>query len=540
MHFKTKAFLGISLHSSSHSPVSDSNLTTPSTSLRTTPIQSRNDTLSIAAPVASELLPNSRKNSVASTHSPHNSDEDHHTTTPQKPPHHSHMSELKRFFKKKSSTSKVPTVHASSSSINLDKVNNSDPFGDSSELVAKYGRLGKILGSGAGGSVRLLTRPSDGMTFAVKEFRTRRPNEQMKEYVKKCTAEFCIGSTLDHPNIIKTLDITNFQDHYFEVMEYCPVDFFAIVMSGRMTRNEINCCFKQLVSGVQYLHSMGLAHRDLKLDNCVVTNDGILKIIDFGSAVVFKYPYEDKIVKAHGVMGSDPYLAPEVLTSTDSYDSSSVDIWSLAIIYCCMYLKRFPWKSPKMTDSSFKLYSLPDDQPHDYAKAAVVHNELIKKRKEERKRLRELENLKNLSLKDETTKSIADENTSPVLEQQQPPKSNSTSSAVQLAKPEIPIPANSSASINHHNSIPQKFNGPYRLMRLLPHSARPILSKMLTIDPTKRSTMRDILNDEWFQGIHMCTLDSKGNYVSCSNHVHTKVDGDDDSSHLEFYKAGNT
>lgn len=121
---------------------------------------------------------------------------------------------------------------------------------------------------------------------------------------------------------------------------------FNLVMSNLMTQDEVNCYFKQLCHGVNYLHSMGLAHRDLKLDNCVVTKDGILKLIDFGSAVVFQYPYEDTIVKSHGIVGSDPYLAPELLKQT-SYDPRVADVWSIAIIFYCMVLKRFPWKAPK-------------------------------------------------------------------------------------------------------------------------------------------------------------------------------------------------
>ncbi|CAI8497900.1 unnamed protein product [Hanseniaspora opuntiae] len=102
--------------------------------------------------------------------------------------------------------------------------NKTNIYQDDTILVQKYGKLGKMLGSGAGGSVRIIKRPSDGKTFAVKEFRAKKDDESMKDYVKKCTAEFCIGCTLHHPNIVETLDI--FQDlpncKFWEVMEYCP------------------------------------------------------------------------------------------------------------------------------------------------------------------------------------------------------------------------------------------------------------------------------------------------------------------------------
>ncbi|KAM0746577.1 Pkinase-domain-containing protein [Meredithblackwellia eburnea MCA 4105] len=232
----------------------------------------------------------------------------------------------------------------------------SPPLGeDHAHLQKKYGKWGKTLGSGAGGTVRLIKRSRDHTTFAVKEFRARRDGESEKEYVKKVTAEFCVGSALHHPNIIETLDIISDHGHYYEVMEYAEFDLFSIVMSGRMTRPEIYCVFKQIISGVDYLHSMGLAHRDLKLDNCVMTRDNTIKIIDFGTAVVFNYPGQ-KPVKASGVVGSDPYLAPEVIGSKE-YDPRLTDVWSCAIIFMCMILRRFPWKLPDpKTDASYRLY----------------------------------------------------------------------------------------------------------------------------------------------------------------------------------------
>ncbi|KAE8230314.1 hypothetical protein CF326_g4691 [Tilletia indica] len=228
-------------------------------------------------------------------------------------------------------------------------------LGEDHAHLKKYGKWGKTLGSGAGGTVRLIKRSKDHTTFAVKEFRSRRPDESEKEYIKKVTAEFCIGSTLHHINIIETLDIISDHGHYYEVMEYAPHDLFSVVMSSKMSRQEIYCIFRQIVDGVDYLHSMGLAHRDLKLDNCVMTENNIIKLIDFGTATVFHSPGKSKVV-ATGVVGSDPYLAPEVL-SQQTYDPRLTDVWSVAMIFLCMILRRFPWKLPDpKTDRSFRLF----------------------------------------------------------------------------------------------------------------------------------------------------------------------------------------
>jgi hypothetical protein len=175
------------------------------------------------------------------------------------------------------------------------------PFADDHGLQSKYGKFGKILGAGAGGSVRLMKRSGDGVVFAVKQFRDRHPYESEKDYNKKVTAEFCIGSTLHHGNIIETIDIVHEKGKWYEVMEYAPYDLFATVMTGKMGREEITCSTLQILSGVLYLHSMGLAHRDLKLDNVVINDQGIMKLIDFGSAVVFRYPFENDVVLATGM-----------------------------------------------------------------------------------------------------------------------------------------------------------------------------------------------------------------------------------------------
>lgn len=222
---------------------------------------------------------------------------------------HGSMSELKRFLKigqHKAKRAGSPTPSTKSgSSINKSSPSGKGqqlPFGDDHGLTSKYGKFGKVLGAGAGGSVRLMKRSSDGKTFAVKEFRARHSYESEKEYTKKVTAEFCIGSTLHHGNIIETLDIVQEKGKWYEVMEYAPYDLFAVVMTGKMSKEEVTCSFLQILSGVTYLHSMGLAHRDLKLDNVVVNQYGIMKIIDFGSASVFLYPFEGGITLSSGTL----------------------------------------------------------------------------------------------------------------------------------------------------------------------------------------------------------------------------------------------
>ena len=230
---------------------------------------------------------------------------------------HGSMSELKRFFGIGGHTKKRPQSPAKSAKSSLNNTSGvrtpphqqataNVPFADDHGLQTKWGKFGKVLGSGAGGSVKLMKRSSDGLTFAVKQFRDRHSYETEREYNKKVTAEFCIGSTLHHGNIIETLDIVHEKGHWYEVMEYAPFDLFAIVMTGKMSREEVACSFLQIVSGVTFLHSMGLAHRDLKLDNVVVNEYGIMKLIDFGSASVFKYPFENDIILASGKLSLRP------------------------------------------------------------------------------------------------------------------------------------------------------------------------------------------------------------------------------------------
>ncbi|KAF4958912.1 hypothetical protein FSARC_10910 [Fusarium sarcochroum] len=415
---------------------------------------------------------------------------------------HGSMADLKRFFRKggnhnkKRDSSPAPSIKAPSIKPGFKtppaaKSTQQLPFGDDHGLSSKYGKLGKFLGSGAGGSVRLMKRKDDGTVFAVKEFRARHTYETEKEYNKKVTAEFCVGSTLHHGNIIETLDILQEKGRWYEVMEYAPFDLFAIVMTGRMSREEITCCFLQILNGVTYLHSVGLAHRDLKLDNVVVSSKGIMKIIDFGSAHVFKYPFETDTVPAKGIVGSDPYLAPEVYDSKE-YDAVAVDIWSLAIIFCCMTLRRFPWKVPRTTDNSFKLFAADPTPGHDPRKLIVPSK----------------------STNDLTTTPARD-----FLAEDETKNHHSHHDRKEEG-------ASTQASATTDSKAPatgekkEVIRGPWRILRLLPRESRHIISRMLDLNSKTRARMDEILQEPWVADTVICQQFDHGEVVPAENHTH--------------------
>ncbi|KAJ5893541.1 Protein kinase [Penicillium taxi] len=453
--------------------------------------------------------------------------------------HHGSMSELKRFFKMGHRHKRPDSPTSAKRSSNFSsKSNASDsvPFGDDHGLNSKYGKLGRVLGSGAGGSVRLLKRNSDGVTFAVKQFRDRHNWESAKEYSKKVTAEFCIGSTLHHGNIIETLDIIQEGSHWYEVMEYAPFDLFAIVMTGKMGKEEIACSFKQILSGVAYLHGMGLAHRDLKLDNVVVNKKGIMKLIDFGSAVVFRYPFENDIVFASGIVGSDPYLAPEVYDEK-KYDPRPTDVWSLAIIFCCMTLRRFPWKQPRSTDNSYRLFvssptpgtPVPDVDPRRQHAKSSPDLPFIAREKDDQKQLpsssetpkaekpAKPEQPAKLTVPptpqtngnqanakcDDTTHNAA---VSPTAE-----KTTRTTS-----KEAPPLPGQTQSSSQRQEVI----KGPWRLLRILPRESRYIIGRMLKVDPKERATLDEVLADDWVRSIESCEQLDSGDIINAPGHTH--------------------
>ena len=202
---------------------------------------------------------------------------------------------------------------------------------DQSKLL---GRRGKSVGKGATANVKLMHRKggNPGEVYAVKEFRGKSSNERAEDYEKKVKSEYSIAKSVHHPNIVETFRLCKHNGRWNHVMEFCEQgDLFSLVNQKYLARPDHQvdrlCLFKQLVQGLNYLHSHGIAHRDVKLENLLITKESKLKITDFGVSEVFAgiHPglraasgqcgkdMQGVRLCAPGICGSPPYIAPEVI-----------------------------------------------------------------------------------------------------------------------------------------------------------------------------------------------------------------------------------
>lgn len=245
-------------------------------------------------------------------------------------------------------------------------------FDKPTKLLSKYGVCCKgdkgVIGRGATACVKVVhcledTKP--GKKYAVKEFRKISKSESRRQYVKRLASEFCISSSLKHPNIVQTVDLViDENDRWCEVMEYCGGgDLYSVIRNCKLTSGEIDCVFKQLINGVAYLHSVGVAHRDLKPENLLFDKRGLLKITDFGGSEVFRTAFEMDPHMSHGLCGSEPYIPPEEFALKE-YDPQEVDIWACGIVYYAMTYAGVPWAQAVPSDPNYCIYCRNRDPPN--------------------------------------------------------------------------------------------------------------------------------------------------------------------------------
>lgn len=164
-------------------------------------------------------------------------------------------------------------------------------------------------------------------------------NDKAKEI--KIYREINALKQLSHPNIVKLEEVLQNSKYIGIVLEYASGgEFYKYIQIKKRLKEQLACkLFAQLISGVNYIHSKGLVHRDLKLENLLLDKNENLIITDFG--FVNEYYTHNELMKTS--CGSPCYAAPELVISTKPYEGRKADVWSCGIILFAMLAGYLPW-----------------------------------------------------------------------------------------------------------------------------------------------------------------------------------------------------
>ncbi|KAI8088952.1 kinase-like domain-containing protein [Halteromyces radiatus] len=196
------------------------------------------------------------------------------------------------------------------------------------------------------------SKPTNAV-LAVKRFHPPQ-HESNTLFGQRLYKEFKLTQLSSHHHVVTVFELLkDRRGRWCIIMEYCHGgDVLTILQQISLTNDAMDCIFKQLLRGMAHLHSLGIAHRDIKPDNLLMTRQGILKITDFGVAhqIIKK---EKEVVVCQGLCGSMPYWPPELFTSVEYYDGLAMDVWSAAITFYCLLYTQIPFLQATTQDPHY-------------------------------------------------------------------------------------------------------------------------------------------------------------------------------------------
>jgi len=220
-------------------------------------------------------------------------------------------------------------------------------IGYNSKIVKEY-VLGEVLGEGSYGKVyeALSTKTNQVVALKVAKRKNLQKIPNGEESIMK---EIDILNCINHRNIVKLLDFFASEDNrtLYMVLEHVEGGTLRELANKspkhRLPLSQARDLFKQLVTALDYLHNeLGLIHGDVKPDNILVTVDGVLKLLDLGSA---------KEIAAHKdgrpfckCNGSPAFQPPEIASGQNIFSGPEMDIWAAGVTLYIMTVGKFPFE----------------------------------------------------------------------------------------------------------------------------------------------------------------------------------------------------
>ncbi len=201
------------------------------------------------------------------------------------------------------------------------------------QIIGKYKILSTI-GSGGFGTVYLADD-----TWINKKVALKVPHKQSLEF-GELLREARLLASLNHPNIVTILTAEKQENVFFIVMEFVPGETLESVVAreGPLELPVALDYICQICNAVDHAHRHGVIHRDLRPSNVLVSENGLLKVADFGTSRFLE-------IAAHGttVIGSPPYMAPEQFHGKAVFAS---DVYSLGVTMFQMLTGVLPYDTP--------------------------------------------------------------------------------------------------------------------------------------------------------------------------------------------------
>lgn len=172
---------------------------------------------------------------------------------------------------------------------------------------------------------------------------------------KRVLQEIQLLRKLDHRNVVKLLEVFENESAIYLVMEYMDRgDLYTLLKGqkkGRLSEIQTKPLFFQILRGLEYIHSQGVLHRDIKLDNILLDQGMNLKICDFGISRT--------IVANHRMTeqsGTPAFMAPEIIAG-GGYEGFGSDVWSLGVVLYCLLTGTLPFRgnsAPELNQNILK------------------------------------------------------------------------------------------------------------------------------------------------------------------------------------------